>query len=218
MTAVTINESQRLFVIPCGKGYSCLGFDVVFKRLRDYCSKLGRPAPAPEKTGTLEQYTQFREVEAAYIQTAPQDTQFDPDTHMMVKLYLEAYRKTGAKVRLFFGDVDTGRDWLSEHDVLGRISRTTGPLKAPILVEENDSGGGIILSACVLKIVDVTSKELIWQHPNYQEPSFDVKESSTVANYAAEVWVDGACHARFKSVEKANNWKDFMRGARMRAY
>lgn len=218
MSAVTINEAQRLFVIPCGSGYTCLGFDVAFKRLRDYCKSLGRPAPSQEKVGTLEQYTEYKEAEHAYIKTAPQETQYDPDTNLVVKEYLEAYRKTGAKVRLFFGDVETGRDWLSEHDVLGRITRTTGPLKAPILVTDNSNGGGIILSACILKIVDAESKKVIWQHKNYQEPKFDLKSSSTEPGYGAEVWVDGSVHARFKSEARARSWMEFMKGNRMRAY
>lgn len=30
---VTINNEQELYVIPCGKGYSCLGFDVVIDKI-----------------------------------------------------------------------------------------------------------------------------------------------------------------------------------------
>ena len=29
---VTINAEQELYVIPCGKGYTCLGFDVLLER------------------------------------------------------------------------------------------------------------------------------------------------------------------------------------------
>lgn len=218
MSAVTINADQRLFMIPCGSGYTCLGFDVAFKKLRDYCTKLGRPAPSQTKLGTLEQYSEYLDAERAYIKTSPQETQYDPDTNVAVKAYLEAYRKAGAKVRLFFGDIETGRDWLSEHEVLGRISRTMGPLKAPILVTDKSNGGGIILSACILKIVDAESKAIVWVHRNYQEPKFDLKSSSTEPGYGAEVWVDGSVHARFKSEAQAMLWMDFMKGNRMRAY
>jgi hypothetical protein len=218
MTTVTTNSEQRLFVIPAGEGYSCLGFEVAFKYLRDYCKKLGRPAPSELEMGTLQQYAAFREAEAAYIATKPRDTQFDADTPLRVQTVLEAYRKSGDRARLFFGDVDTGRDWLSEHDVLGRVSRTAGPLKAPILVEKNASGGSIILSACILKIVDVATKKVVYQHAQYHLPNFEVKASSDVPGYGTEVWVRGSVHARFKTKAQAHNWIAFMKGERMRAH
>jgi len=36
---ITINEAQRLFVIPCAGGYTCAGFDYVFRQLRVLAEK-----------------------------------------------------------------------------------------------------------------------------------------------------------------------------------
>lgn len=60
---VTINEEQRLYVIPCGKGYTCLGFDVCERRTvhlaREMAAK-GHTIPGPAHVGTLARYEQYR--------------------------------------------------------------------------------------------------------------------------------------------------------------
>lgn len=61
--AVTINAEQRLFVIPCDGGYSCLGFDVCETRtvaLARELASLGVSIPQPAILGTLERYQQYR--------------------------------------------------------------------------------------------------------------------------------------------------------------
>lgn len=57
---VTVNNEQRLFVIPCSNGYSCLGFDV----LSDKCKALRKEMELPESTfltGTIEAYNEYAE-------------------------------------------------------------------------------------------------------------------------------------------------------------
>lgn len=58
---VTLNEEQRLYVIPSGKGYSCLGFDVCEQRIAGLERELGA-VPAPEPAGTLARYAQYRKL------------------------------------------------------------------------------------------------------------------------------------------------------------
>ena len=60
---ITLNMEQGLYVIPCGEGYSCLGFDVLEAR---YCklaselvSQFNYDCPMPELRGTLERYAQY---------------------------------------------------------------------------------------------------------------------------------------------------------------
>ena len=63
--AVTVNEEQELYVIPCGEGYTCLGFDVLLARynavaawLRD--QGLVQDYLPPEARGTMRAYTAYR--------------------------------------------------------------------------------------------------------------------------------------------------------------
>ncbi|MEW5425142.1 hypothetical protein [Amorphus sp. 3PC139-8] len=56
----TINREARLYVFPCGSGYSCLGFDVAERRMRAVAAWLGKhelpPHPAPGSPEHLAAY------------------------------------------------------------------------------------------------------------------------------------------------------------------
>lgn len=56
----SINNEQKLFVLNCGSGYSCLGFHVCDKRNRAIRSELNLPEPKAE-IGTEEQYNEYTE-------------------------------------------------------------------------------------------------------------------------------------------------------------
>ncbi len=60
--SVTVNASQRLFVIPCGGGYTCLGFDVCQDWVAKIAAELKRPdlAPVESEVGTLAAYARYQ--------------------------------------------------------------------------------------------------------------------------------------------------------------
>ena len=63
---VTLNTEQRLYVIPCGKGFTCHGFDVVSeltRKLEDWLSAYGKPWDVPHMAvlvGTIEAYENYQ--------------------------------------------------------------------------------------------------------------------------------------------------------------
>ena len=59
--AVTVNQEQKLYVIPCGDGYTCLGFDVCRERAERLALSLRLPSPASQP-GTLELYAEYQEL------------------------------------------------------------------------------------------------------------------------------------------------------------
>ena len=64
---VKINAEQRLFVIPCGSGWSCLGFDVERRQTAAIRAELGLPVSTLEP-GTAEAYAEHvATVEAARV-------------------------------------------------------------------------------------------------------------------------------------------------------
>ncbi len=77
---VTINKKQKLYVIPCGKGYSCLGFKVLQDRNNRLALELDRKdlMLANDKLGTLEAYD-------AYIK--------------LTGLAMERYNRTGIQLK-----------------------------------------------------------------------------------------------------------------------
>lgn len=91
-----------------------------------------------------------------------------PDTVIKV---LEKLRETQQRVKLYYGDRVTGGDWEEEFDTKGRISRSTGNIKIPLLINNRRSyGGGTILTDCIVKI-ELTTKPhtVLYQHPNFHK-------------------------------------------------
>jgi hypothetical protein len=59
---VTINREQELYVISCGRGYTCLGFDVCLKWARGIAEWLGVPEVEHYLCGTMEAYELYEEL------------------------------------------------------------------------------------------------------------------------------------------------------------
>jgi hypothetical protein len=73
---------------------------------------------------------------------------FHAQTPDAVVQSLESARSRRQRVRLYYGDFQTGRDWLEEHDVEGIIGNSMGPLRVPLLIhmqtgEERPLGDGV---------------------------------------------------------------------------
>jgi hypothetical protein len=236
---VTINAEQRIFVIPCGGGYSCYGFDNCFnasaqlvERLNKHLSAKDKLAgkqyvmPDPAKKETLDAYAYYQSLLDALrgCPAASKATWFDPHTPAKVQKILEDARESRHILRLFVGDAETGRDWCEENDVIGRIGRTGGILKTPILLEplreHGDirfaDGGGAISTASILRIADVTTNEELYRAPNYQLPQLVLGETSAelqAKGYDYSVNRDGENVANFKMLEAAQRYIAFMLGA-----
>jgi hypothetical protein len=59
MTLHSINQEQRLYVLPCGDGFTCLGFDVCFDRhtkLSAWLTEKGYHSSSPTERGTETAY------------------------------------------------------------------------------------------------------------------------------------------------------------------
>ena len=54
-----INQEQKLFVIPAGKGYTCLGFDVCRKRTEALAKEYNRPDLIGAEVGTAKAYENY---------------------------------------------------------------------------------------------------------------------------------------------------------------
>lgn len=62
--SITINEDQRLYVIPKVEGYSCLGFDVAERKRVAVLTWLGLPVP-DVVVGTVEAYEAYESAMSA---------------------------------------------------------------------------------------------------------------------------------------------------------
>lgn len=80
-------------------------------------------------------------------------TSYHDETPDLLVRVLEDLRESRARITLDYGDVKTGKSWDDVYDISGRIGRSTGLTKIPLLVHNARSmGGGGILDHCILSI------------------------------------------------------------------
>jgi hypothetical protein len=133
-------------------------------------------------------------------------TYFDPETTDEVIRVLERVRQNGTRIRLYLGDTETGRSWLEEWDIEGRIGRSLGPIKIPILLHNARSlGGGGILTACIIRIKETSGGRVLYEHPSFHVGEMETLPSD-LPEYGEMVTVDGQIHARFRQPGQAARW------------
>ena len=214
MNQVTLNPDQRLYVIAFDGGVSCLGYDNARDHAKQIAERLGRSELALSAADhtALAGYAKYQAATNAWGQSnLSRQTYFDPGTEPEVARVLESCRKAGNKVRLVLGDTTTGESWLDEYDVIGTIGRSTGSLKVPLLVEDGETGGGAILTACVLNIIDWHSGRTRYRHPAYRVPDLSMRPTDD-AGHPWAVLISDKEVARLKDIGKAGAYLGFMRG------
>ena len=136
---------------------------------------------------------------------------------------LEKARIARTRIRIFFGDTETGRDWLEEFETAGHIGRSCGEIKVPLLLKTSRSDGGCAISDnCIVKIMD--GREVLYRHSHYHLGSLTIGSCPEViggtvmtkAGYTAGVYHDGENIANFKTGAKAQKYVAFLRGERSR--
>lgn len=81
---------------------------------------------------------------------------------------IERCRTSGKRFQFHLGDSETGRAW-GDVDI-GRLGRSMGPIKIPIVLSNRRSiAGPGLLDHCVVKIeyANKTEGGIVWQHPAY---------------------------------------------------
>lgn len=139
-------------------------------------------------------------------------TSYHQDTPQAVIDVLEDVRKSNTRIRIFLGDVHTGRSWNEEWDVKGTIGRSMGPVKVPLLIPTAASHGGpAILDHCIIRIIETRSKKVLYTHPKFYTGEFIINYGSE-HELPIEVFNDGKLHARFKTKERAQRFIHDMKG------
>jgi len=144
-------------------------------------------------------------------------TAYSIDTPNEVISILENARDNRIRIRVFYGDKITGRDWMEEHDTIGYIGRSTGKIKIPLLIHNRRSyGGGSLLDNCIVKITQ--NKNVIYQHKNYNIGDIKIGQTKNddliIQGYTHSALDDENAGGFFKSEAKAENYKLFMQGLR----
>lgn len=125
------------------------------------------------------------------------------------------------RVRIWYGDPETGRAWQEEYDVLGYVGRSTGTQKVPLLIFSRRSiGGGAILTEEIVRIDWTDGSGPIYKHPAFSSGFEHGRVGSTPSGRGwatrpfSVVNDDGEYVAGFESEAQALRWLAFMRGDR----
>lgn len=154
-----------------------------------------------------------------------QGTWFHRETPVAVRNCLLQALEHHRTVRLWYGDKTTGRAWVEEHDVLGKIGRSCGPVKVPLLIERGETGGGHLLDHCIVRIDVVTRRrsrgasgaqttvvgDTVYRHASFHTGTWESRPAQ-LGGYAVEVCLDGEVQARFKTPDAADRYTAFMQG------
>lgn len=99
-------------------------------------------------------------------------TWYHDETPIEVANVLEACRLYNKRIKFRYGyttGAQAGQDWGDSANMCGYVSRSTGPMKIPIvLYNKRTRGGPSILDHCIIKIQTSRGGKVLYQHPMYQ--------------------------------------------------
>jgi hypothetical protein len=132
---------------------------------------------------------------------------FHAQTDESICYALSKAKERGQRLRLWYGDIETGKAWHEEYDTMGYIGRSTGAIKIPLLLNNAASiGGGAILDHCIIAITAAKGGAVLYKHPKFNQGEWDI--------IGAQVLCDGETYAHCKDERQARRLADFMSGRR----
>jgi hypothetical protein len=94
------------------------------------------------------------------------DTVYNDKTPRAVINILERARQSRERICIRYGDPATGRNW-GDPRMCGRIGRSTGTSKIPLLIKTARSTGGEgILDHAIIRIT--AGEHVLYEHPKYK--------------------------------------------------
>lgn len=120
---LSINKDQRLYVMPCGGGFSCLGFDVLYNSLHRYPKVLGVPVKSKNK-GSRRMFTEYHKILEVMRKSGKR---YDCD------LFKPFVGHEGERVEVVYSWGETERFY---------IGKTTGFIPVHIGLKRRNSWGG----------------------------------------------------------------------------
>lgn len=135
-------------------------------------------------------------------------TYYDSRTPRAVMDALENARLSKKRIRLHYGDIATGRDWLDEWDVSGTVGRSTGPIKIPLIIANARSCGGPgILDHCIVRIRTTVAPFVdLYRHKKYHTGKMEIIDEMAISSLPVAVTVNGEIYARFHNKSGAEKY------------
>lgn len=141
---------------------------------------------------------------------------YDLRTPGTVKAVLETVRLSGQRIRLFYGDPQSGRAWLRDRHLVGILGHSEGAMLMPVLFfSKQATKGNPVLAHEIVRIMDVTSRADLYRHPRFHLPAMKITPFEQ-GDFQVAVRADGVVVRRFKTSEEAQTWIEFVSGDRLR--
>ena len=131
---------------------------------------------------------------------------YEGTNESVINILLDAMKHKD-RIRIFFGDAESGADWCETYDTMGTIGTSCGMTKVPLLIHNIRSMGGDAISTD--SIVKITrNKKVIYQHPDYNcNIKFD-------GDYIVDDNGKDKIHFFSKDENKRQRFFDFLKGTR----
>ena len=125
---VTINHEQGVYVIPCDKGYTCLGFDIAYQKGITVAQFAGLELPKEEK-GTLAAYEEYSRImrdgaEFSKNNNLRCESELSPQLQGLESKRVEVVTTYGETRRFYVGK-STG--WMPCHLEIAKSNSSGGP-------------------------------------------------------------------------------------------
>ena len=139
------------------------------------------------------------------------ETTYHAETPPAVRKALDRALEHRDRIRVFYGNTKTGAAWPEEYDVTGRVGRSTGTVKVPLLLSRRSSyGGPSMLDHCIVGIKG--PRGWIYRHENFSVGEFKIHWDALPE---VRVSHNGETFATFKTIAQAWRRVAFMLGARL---
>ena len=131
---------------------------------------------------------------------------FEENTNdRVIEILLDAINRR-ERIRVFYGDTKSGRDWLETYDTIGTVGTSCGKTKVPLMIYSIRSmGGDAILTENIVKITK--DKKVIYKHPKYN-CNVSINDKCNIVSNGKEIIHKG------NDPIKAQRFLDFLKGER----
>lgn len=159
-----------------------------------------------------------------------EDVWYNIDTCNDVIYALENARRYNQRIHIFFcypeeKDVPTDwgskfsakEIWLEEYDTIGRMGRSSGSTRVPLLIKSSSAyGGGAIITDRIGLIIDTKMKKVLYHMDGLFFPALKIEETEEgfTLCYRTKKMKDFEVYATAKDRKKLERLEDFLLGLR----
>lgn len=130
-------------------------------------------------------------------------TYYDEETPDALIEILERARANKTRLKIYLGDNKTGRDWMEEDSKLGKVGRSTGQIKIPLLIKTVAShGGGALMTGSIVKLSTSPGGVVLYKHPEYHQPKMEIVEDGD-GKYSHAILHNEEVYSRHESLISA---------------